>query len=140
MIRQQGPSPPLSNPGLAYLTNFTRQKPPSFVGKPDPILAEEWLMKVEKIMNALRIHKDEDKVLLATYMFKSEAKQWWRDQQQTRDISSLTWEDFKELFFEKYFPHTKREKKSKDFRELQQGSMTGAEYTAKFLQLSRYFP
>ena len=24
MMRQQGPSPPLSNPGLTYLTNFTR--------------------------------------------------------------------------------------------------------------------
>ena len=83
-------------------------------------------MKVEKIMNALRIHGDENRVLLATYMFESEAEQWWRDQQQTRDTSSLIWEDFKELFFEKYFSHTERERKAREFGELQQGSMTVA--------------
>ena len=52
----------------------------------------------------------------------------------------MTWGAFKEVFLEKYFPKDVRNKKEMEFLELKQGSMTVAEYSAKFEELVRYFP
>lgn len=57
------------------LTNFIRQKPLDFVEKLDLLRAKEWLLKVEEIMNTLHIHGDEDRFLLASHLFESEAEQ-----------------------------------------------------------------
>ena len=52
---------------------------------------------------------------------------------------AMTWENFKRVFLEKYFPEDVRNKKM-EFLELKQRNMTVAEYAAKFEELVRYFP
>ena len=52
----------------------------------------------------------------------------------------MTWDVFKRVFLEKYIPEEVRNKKEMEFLELKQGSMTVAEYIAKFEELVRYFP
>lgn len=74
MAGQQDASPLIFNQGVIFLRDFTMQKPYGFVGKPDLLQAEEWLTKVKKIMNALHIHEDEDRVSHASCLFGSEAE------------------------------------------------------------------
>ena len=52
----------------------------------------------------------------------------------------MTWETFKRVFLEKYFPEDVRNKKEMEFLELKQGNTTIAEYAVKFEELVRYFP
>ncbi|XP_038711390.1 uncharacterized protein LOC120005682 [Tripterygium wilfordii] len=50
----------------------------------------------------------------------------------------MTWAEFEEVFSDKYVPLTFRETMAQEFLELCQGSMTVAEYEAKFEELSRF--
>ena len=56
------------------------------------------------------------------------------------DGQVVTWETFKRVFLEKYFPKDVRNKKEMEFLELKQGNMTVAEYATKFKELVKYFP
>ncbi|XP_028059473.1 uncharacterized protein LOC114263173 [Camellia sinensis] len=53
----------------------------------------------------------------------------------------MTWDQFKEIFYEKYFPQCFRNKKKvPEFEQLKQGNMSVAEYEAKFTELARFAP
>ncbi|KAK3040154.1 hypothetical protein RJ639_028404 [Escallonia herrerae] len=52
----------------------------------------------------------------------------------------MTWERFKSIFFEKYFPLNVKDQKEEEFLKLEQGDMTVAQFEAKFTSLSRYAP
>ena len=71
-----------------------------------------------------------------------EAKYWWENTHQCLEVEgqAVTWETFKRVFLEKYFPEDVRNKKEMEFLELKQGNMIVAEYSAKFEELVRYIP
>ncbi|XP_028093324.1 uncharacterized protein LOC114293449 [Camellia sinensis] len=78
------------------------------------------------------------KLLLATYTLKEEARQWWiliRDNSRT-----MTWSQFKVIFYEKYFPQCFIDCQVSEFQELKQGKMSVVEYEAKFTKLARFAP
>ena len=52
----------------------------------------------------------------------------------------ITWDKFKEVFNETYFPEVVSDRKAREFSDLVQGSMTMEEYAAKFIELSRFVP
>ncbi|XP_055819235.1 uncharacterized protein LOC129888003 [Solanum dulcamara] len=52
--------------------------------------------------------------------------------------SVLTWDDFVKEFNKKYVPPAYHDAKKKEFLNLEQGSMSIAEYQQQFLKLSRY--
>ena len=52
----------------------------------------------------------------------------------------ITWDKFKEVFNETYFPKVVSDKKVREFSDLVQRSMTVEEYAAKFIELSRFAP
>ena len=54
--------------------------------------------------------------------------------------TSITWEKFKEVFNETYFPDLVRDQKVREFSDLVQGTMTVEEYAAKFVELSHFAP
>ncbi|XP_070050561.1 uncharacterized protein [Nicotiana tomentosiformis] len=66
------------------------------------------------------------------------AKRWWRDYTLTRPVGLpvLTWEQFSQLFLEKFLPITLREEFCKQFERLQQGSMTVTQYEFRFVDLA----
>ncbi|XP_070036998.1 uncharacterized protein [Nicotiana tomentosiformis] len=68
------------------------------------------------------------------------AKRWWRDYMLTRPAGSpeLTWDQFSELFLEKFISFTLREDYHKLFKRLQQGSMIVTQYETRFVDLARY--
>lgn len=54
--------------------------------------------------------------------------------------TTMTWAQFKEVFYEKYFPQCVRDHKVIEFEQLKQGTMSVAKYEAKFIELGQYAP
>ncbi|XP_059627049.1 uncharacterized protein LOC132269830 [Cornus florida] len=57
------------------------------------------------------------------------------------DTTSMTWDDFKNRFNDKFFPLSVREKKATEFMQLEQNNeISISEYERKFTELSRFTP
>ena len=54
---------------LITAREFKRQNPPSYGGEPDPLVAESWIEKIERILDTLGIRDDKMMVTLAVYQF-----------------------------------------------------------------------
>ncbi|MBM1124208.1 retrotransposon gag domain-containing protein, partial [Klebsiella pneumoniae] len=50
----------------------------------------------------------------------------------------ISWEDFKEMFLDEFFPDTLRERKREEFANLTQQNLTVEQYQRRFMSLSRY--
>ena len=123
------------------LLDFKKYAPPAFSGTSDPMEAESWLKTIEKVFHALRCPA-EDKVTFATFMLQGEAADWWEikiGKMGPNDVP-FTWEEFRKVFYEKYFPQSIRLQKFREFDRLIQSHMTVAQYAVKFEELSRYAP
>ena len=108
------------------------------------LAAENWLLKMEKLLRALDC-TDAQKVVYATFALQGSAKRWWSGTEQLLRMelggkTSITWEKFKEVFNETYFPDVVRDQKVREFSDLVQGTMTVEEYAAKFVELSHFAP
>ncbi|XP_028113943.1 uncharacterized protein LOC114311984 [Camellia sinensis] len=114
-----------------------KMKPPMFFGGIEPLKAETWLLEMEKLFEILPCTKIQ-KVLLATYTLKDEARRWWFLIRNTN--GNMMWARFNEIFYENYFPQCFRDQKVSEFQELKQGRMSVAEYEAMFTELARFAP
>ncbi|XP_058202637.1 uncharacterized protein LOC131317072 [Rhododendron vialii] len=56
----------------------------------------------------------------------------------THDVAAMTWDRFEEIFLDKYFPTPVKQALASEFMNLEQGTMTVTQYTARFEELSRY--
>ncbi|TYK21793.1 ty3-gypsy retrotransposon protein [Cucumis melo var. makuwa] len=56
------------------------------------------------------------------------------------DVSKITWEQFKESFYAKFFSSNLRYGKQQEFLNLEQGDMTVEQYDVEFDMLSRFAP
>ncbi|XP_057962255.1 uncharacterized protein LOC131153818 [Malania oleifera] len=87
---------------------------------------------------------DEQKVRYDAFKMAGDAKCWWfsakllEGQRVVKD--ALTWERFKELFFDRYIPSSTRGEKVEEFTNLTQGNVTVGVYAAKFVELSCFAP
>ena len=86
---------------------------------------------MEAISNATQIR-------LEIFQLKGESQVWWDWVKASRDLEAMTWEDFHELFMEKYFPVSFLHAKVREFLELRQGTMIVLEYMAKFIELPHF--
>ena len=59
---------------------------------------------------------------------------------QGRAVRDITWEEFRTLFLEKFFPRYSRDRWYQEFLSLSQGDLSVEEYTSRFLELRRYTP
>ncbi|XP_075515773.1 uncharacterized protein LOC142550585 [Primulina tabacum] len=119
-----------SNEGSSYDV-FRRMNPPEFVGGADPLVALEWVKSLEAIFDYLKF-TDRDRVSCTVFMLVKAARIWWEATKVTVNVRELKWEEFKELFYAKYFSREVKAKKVKEFLELKQDSLSVAEYTLKF--------
>ena len=99
--------------------------------------ADRWIHRVKKVFDGLGVAED-FKVGLATYLFDGEANHWWESVKRMRDIDALTWGEFDQIFQDKYFPESVRDRMKANFLALRQGSTTVVEYERRFTELSRY--
>ncbi|XP_075489521.1 uncharacterized protein LOC142528364 [Primulina tabacum] len=65
-------------------------------------------------------------------MLVKAARIWWEATKVTVNVRVLKWDEFKELFFAKYFSREVKAKKVKEFLELKQDAIFVAEYILKF--------
>ncbi|XP_028083956.1 uncharacterized protein LOC114285150 [Camellia sinensis] len=126
----------LDNNDIINLTQkFMKMKPPTFLGGIEPLKAETWLLEIEKLYEVFPYTKTQ-KVLLATYTFKDEARRWWLLIRSSNE--NMTSAQFNEIFYNKYFPQYFWDQKVSEFQELKQGRMSVAKYEAKFTELARF--
>ncbi|XP_028061116.1 uncharacterized protein LOC114264636 [Camellia sinensis] len=122
---------------ITMTQKYKKLKPPEFAGGIEPLKAEAWVLETEKIFEVFPC-TDVYKVLLATFTLIEEARRWWMlVRGENRD---LTWDRFKGMFYEKYFPQCMRDRKVSEFEQLMQGTMSVAEYESKFTELARCAP
>ena len=93
---------------------------------------ENWLLKMEKLLRALE-YTDAQKLVYATFAIQGFAERWWTGNEcllriELGENTPITWEKFKEVFNEAYFPDVVRDRKAREFSDLVQGTMTMEEY------------
>ena len=81
---------------------------------------------------------EDQKTPYATYFLKGEVIYWWDSVRALEEVQPVTWNRFKELFLEKYYPKFMQNQMERKFLELKQGNMTVLEYEKKFTELSRF--
>ena len=127
-----------SRGGLSNLQRFIAHHPLIFTGGGDPVVADHWFRQVERILEAMEITFNATRIKLATFWLEGESHIWWDWVRVSRDLETMMWGEFRELFMGKFFPAVARHAKAWDFLELKQGNMTVLEYVAKFTKLARF--
>lgn len=124
---------------LANFKDFKAVGPPEFRGSAGPIEAQTWVNEIEKAFIIARVDEGQ-KTVFATYMMKGKANFWWEANKTRAGEEEITWDMFKNLFFENYLSVSMQSRMEVKFLELKQENMTVAEYAAKFNELARLAP
>ncbi|XP_061356373.1 uncharacterized protein LOC133300799 [Gastrolobium bilobum] len=121
------------------LKDFRNFQPPIFEGGDNPEIAARWLQMIEHIFERMGC-PEAHKVDYASYQLIDEALTWWTSARALLRAQhvDLTWEVFRRVFLDKYFPKAMRRMKHTELLELRQDNMTVNEYIAKFGQLMEY--
>lgn len=122
------------------IDDFNKLHPPTYDGRGDPILAEDWIQDIEEILRVTPC-TEEQKVLFSAFKLTGEAKRWWISERTIRESTRteiVEWEKFKEIFLERFFPDSVKNDKAVEFANLVQGTMSVHQYAAKFIELARF--
>ncbi|KAM1160982.1 hypothetical protein ACFX2I_000134 [Malus domestica] len=122
---------------MSYLDHFMKNKPLKFWGAPEAEKAESWLEHIKKNMRTLHV-PPELQVNVASHVFEGEADLWWGTIRAQYNLEEMNFDDFEQLFLNRYFPDAMKHTKIQEFLDLKQENMTVAEYVAKFAELSKY--
>ncbi|XP_028096545.1 uncharacterized protein LOC114296450 isoform X1 [Camellia sinensis] len=125
------------NDTITLIREFKKMKPPRFQGGIEPMKAEAWVLEMEKLFEIFP-STDAQKVSLAAFTLDDDARRWWMMVRESNP--GLTWAKFLELFYNKHFPLSVRDRKTTEFQNLMQGNKTVAEYDRAFTELARYAP
>ena len=88
--------------------DFKKLGAPYFSGVTDPTESEAWILKMEKFFGVLDCC-EEQKASYAAFMLDKEADHWWRmTRRLLEDQEPITWRQFRETFYKKYFPDSVR--------------------------------
>ncbi|KAL0534123.1 hypothetical protein IC582_028404 [Cucumis melo] len=100
-----------------------------------------WLSSLETIFRYMKCPEDQ-KVQCAVFMLTDRGTAWWETTERMLggDVIQITWQQFKESFYAKFFFASLRDAKRQEFLNLEQGDMTVEQYDAEFDMLSRFAP
>ena len=84
----------------------------------------------------MKITSDAIRIRLVAFQLEGESQIWWDWVKASRKLEVMAWEEFRELFMDKYFPASTRHAKAREFLELKEGTMTMLEYVDKFTELA----
>ena len=127
-----------SQGGPSKLQRFMAHHPPIFIGGGDPMVADHWIMQVDKVLEAMEIASYTTRIRLAAFQLEGEAQVWWNWAKTSRDLEARTWAEFHDLFMGNFFPNTAYHAKAQEFLELKQGTMTVLENVARFTELAHF--
>ncbi|TYJ99790.1 gag-protease polyprotein [Cucumis melo var. makuwa] len=125
-----------------HLRDFRKYNPKTFDGSMDnPTKAQMWLTSIETIFRYMKCPEDQ-KVQCAVFFLEDRGTAWWETAERMLggDVSKITWEQFKENFYAKFFSANVKHAKLQEFLNLEQGDMTVEQYDAEFDMLSRFPP
>ncbi|XP_028112032.1 uncharacterized protein LOC114310284 [Camellia sinensis] len=120
------------------ITKFEKLRPHKFLGGSNPHEAKAWLRQIKKFLDTSDIRNEQDRVTMAVFQMEGEVDHWWEMIKSTRQVETLTWRQFEDLFMEKYFPNSLRQEMIQEFLQLKQGKMSVAQYANRFEALSPY--
>ena len=98
--------------GSSNLERFKAHHPSTFTGGEDPMVADHWFRQSKMILWAMEITSDTTRIMLASFQLESESQIWWEWFTTSRDLETMTWDDFRILFMGKYFPASARHAKA----------------------------
>ncbi|KAK8949163.1 hypothetical protein KSP39_PZI006059 [Platanthera zijinensis] len=125
-------------PGMAFISQFQRLSPPTYDGKADFMVLDDWLITMEEMLHYSGI-SDDQKVMLGVYQLKGLAKTWWLREKEGM-VGGCSWSSFKELLMRKFLPVVERDRLMNNFLHLKQRQLTINEYEIEFSNLSRFAP
>ncbi|KAL0554252.1 hypothetical protein IC582_008169 [Cucumis melo] len=107
----------------------------------NPTKAQMWLTSIENIFRYMKCPEDQ-KVQCAVFFLEDRGTAWWEiaERMLGGDVSKITWEQFKENIYAKFFSANVKHAKLQEFLNLEQGDMTVEQYDAEFNMLSRFAP
>nr|GEV17178.1 zinc finger, CCHC-type, retrotransposon Gag domain protein [Tanacetum cinerariifolium] len=141
-----GPSGSDGNPPSVtihtWLECFNKQKPRSFEKATTLVDAENWISHMEKIFDVMGC-EDAFKTRLAMYKFEGDALAWWKAYKQAKCgvvwLITVTWAEFKELFFLQFFPRAEQERLKREYHSIcQTDTVTSTEFMQRFLRLAGF--
>ncbi|XP_070041562.1 uncharacterized protein [Nicotiana tomentosiformis] len=75
-----------------------------------------------------------------TFQLEGRARRWWQSYLLGRPAGSppMNWDQFTQLFLDRYIPPSEREELRGQFEQLEQGQMSVTDYEARFSELSHH--
>ncbi|XP_073049536.1 uncharacterized protein [Primulina eburnea] len=83
---------------------------------------------------------DADRVRCTTYLLRDDAALWWEGVELGVNLATITWPQFKEIFYEKYFTADVRGRLKREFMSLRQGDLSVADFVKKFDRGCHFVP
>nr|GFA33922.1 zinc finger, CCHC-type, retrotransposon Gag domain protein [Tanacetum cinerariifolium] len=107
-----------------------------------PVDAENWISHMEKIFDVMGC-EDAFKTRLDVYKFEGNALAWWKAYKQAKCggawLITVTWADFKKLFFLQFFPRAEQEHLKREYHSISQtNTETSTEFMQRFLRLAGF--
>ena len=98
-----------------------------------------WLTSIETIFRYMKCLEDQ-KVQCTVFFLEDRGTAWWETAERMLggDVSKITWEQFKENFYAKFFSANVKHAKLQKFLNLEQGDMTVEQYDVEFDMLSHF--
>nr|GEX15387.1 hypothetical protein [Tanacetum cinerariifolium] len=104
-----------------WLERFNKQKPHSFEKATVPVDAENWIFHMENIFDVMGCD-DAFKTRLNVYKFEGNALAWCKAYKQAKGgdawLVTVTWADFKKLFFLQFFPRAEQERLKREYHSI----------------------
>ncbi|GMN29075.1 hypothetical protein TIFTF001_047924 [Ficus carica] len=143
-IPQVNEVPPQNNPippAVPQVPEIHQEVPlaptvPEFEGTTDPIVADNWLIDIQVILDFMGL-TEQEKVLCASFALKKDARHWWMTVQMRRNVANMSWQDFVAEFSTMYYNREILAVQQDEFTSFKQGSMSVMEAVKKFEQLAR---
>ena len=86
-------------------------------GSGDPEAAWLWLDRVNKVYGVMGC-TDEQRVLFSSFLMEYRAKYWW-DAVERRYPNGISWDQFQQVFTNRFFPQSHKDSKLKEFFKLE---------------------
>ena len=84
------------------ITDFKRLNPKEFSGNEKPLAAEQWLLDVANLLQGANIPEAEQVKIMKVQLVDI-ARTWWAVEE-TKLTEPVSWKQFTDSFYERFFP------------------------------------
>ena len=88
--------------GPSNLQRFIAHHPLTFTREGEPMVVDHWFLQVERVLEAMEIASNATRIRLATFQLEGESQVWWDLIKVSRDLETMTWREFRELFMSNF--------------------------------------